>query len=311
LEAGEAAVVRRIFAWYVEDGLSLYGIAQRLTAQGIPSATGRPFWGGSSVGKLLNNHCYEGTAYGNQQQMVPPRRRHPLGLREPTGPGASSHRLRPREEWIAIPVPAIVSAERFALAQARLERNKRLARRTTRAAYLLQGLVSCSRCGLTHTVRNKGARAYYHCTGRNAEVVRRRGASCCARQVPTQRLDAVVWDDLCRLLAEPAVLADALRRARQGWLSGDERAARLRDARRRQVHTQRQIQRLVDAYAAEALTLEELRVRRRALEQRLAQRRRRASRTLRPRRKRPANNPVAPSSSNTPGRLGRGAGGPP
>jgi hypothetical protein len=87
-------------------------------------------------------------------------------------------------------------------------------------------------------------------------------------------LDAVVWDDLCRLLTEPAVLADALRRARQGWLSGDERAARLRDARRRQVHTQRQIQRLVDAYAAEALTLEELRVRRRALEQRLAELRR-------------------------------------
>ena len=71
VDEGEAAVVRRIFAWYVEEGLSLYGIAQRLTAQGIPSATGRPFWGGSSVGKLLNNHCYEGTAYGNQQQMVP------------------------------------------------------------------------------------------------------------------------------------------------------------------------------------------------------------------------------------------------
>jgi site-specific DNA recombinase len=92
--------------------------------------------------------------------------------------------------------------------------------------------------------------------------------------VPTQRLDAVVWDDLCRLLAEPTVLAVALRRARQGWLSGDERAARLRDARRRQAHTQRQLQRLVDAYAAEALTLEELRGRRRALEQRLAELRR-------------------------------------
>ena len=53
------------------------------------------------MGKLLNNHGYEGTASGNQQQMVPPRRRHPLGLREPKGPGAPSHRLRPREEWIA------------------------------------------------------------------------------------------------------------------------------------------------------------------------------------------------------------------
>src|SRR5215218_9402225 len=36
VEAAEAAVVRRIFAWYVEDGLPLYGIAKRLTAEGTP-----------------------------------------------------------------------------------------------------------------------------------------------------------------------------------------------------------------------------------------------------------------------------------
>jgi site-specific DNA recombinase len=66
------------------------------------------------------------------------------------------------------------------------------------------------------------------------------------------------------------VLADALRRARRGWLSDQERAARRQDLRRRQLQVQRQIQRLVDAYAAEALTLEELRGRRATLEERLA-----------------------------------------
>src|SRR5262245_5974688 len=39
LDETEAAVVRRIFAWYVEDGLTLYAIARRLTDEGIPSAT--------------------------------------------------------------------------------------------------------------------------------------------------------------------------------------------------------------------------------------------------------------------------------
>src|SRR5262249_59464258 len=38
LDETEAAVVRRIFAWYVEDGLTLYAIARRLTDEGIPSA---------------------------------------------------------------------------------------------------------------------------------------------------------------------------------------------------------------------------------------------------------------------------------
>jgi site-specific DNA recombinase len=42
IEESEAAVVRRIFAWYIEEGLTLYGIAQRLVAEGIPTPTGRP-----------------------------------------------------------------------------------------------------------------------------------------------------------------------------------------------------------------------------------------------------------------------------
>jgi site-specific DNA recombinase len=270
LDETEAAVVRRIFAWYVEDGLTLYAIARRLTDEGIPSATGRPFWSASSVGKLMNNHGYAGTAYGNQQRAVAARRRHPLGLREPKGPGGQSHRPRPPDEWIAVPVPPVVSAEQFALAQARLERNRRLARRNTRAQYLLQGLVSCGRCGLAHTIRNNGRYAYFHCTGLLSEASRRRGGPCPTRQLRSQRLDEAVWQDLCQLLAEPAVLEDALRRAQQGWLSGDERSARQRDVRRRQAHVQRQIQRLVDGYMMEALTLEELQARRRQLEQRSA-----------------------------------------
>jgi site-specific DNA recombinase len=270
VEAAEAAVVRRIFAWYVEDGLPLYAVAKRLTAEGTPTATGRPFWSGSAVRAIVVNHAYRGTAYGNRQQSVPARRRHPLGLREPKGPGGATHRLRPPEEWIGVPVPALVSEERFALAQARLALNRQRARRNTRAAYLVRGLLSCGRCGLAHTVQNNGRYAYYRCTGLDTQASRRRGGPCHVRQVPTARLDAVIWDDVCRLLAEPAVLADALQRARRGWLSDQERAARRQDLRRRQLQVQRQIQRLVDAYAAEALTLEELRGRRATLEERLA-----------------------------------------
>ena len=73
--------MRRIFSWYVEDGLTLYRIAQRLIAEAIPTPTGRPFWSPSSVRKILTNHTYQGMAYGNQKQMVPARRRHPLSGR--------------------------------------------------------------------------------------------------------------------------------------------------------------------------------------------------------------------------------------
>lgn len=169
-----------------------------------------------------------------------------------------------------MPVPALVSEERFALAQARLALNRQRARRNTRAPYLVRGLLSCGRCGLAHTVQNNGRYAYYRCTGLDTQASRRRGGACHVRQVPTTRLDAAVWDDVCRLLAEPAVLADALQRARRGWLSEPERVARSQDVRRRQLQVQRQIQRLVDASAAEALTLDELRGPRTTLEERLA-----------------------------------------
>jgi site-specific DNA recombinase len=57
-----AHVVRQIFTWCIEDGLTLYGIAQRLIARGIPTPTGRPYWNPSSVRKILMNATYRGIA---------------------------------------------------------------------------------------------------------------------------------------------------------------------------------------------------------------------------------------------------------
>jgi site-specific DNA recombinase len=271
VDDAEAAVVRRIFAWYVEDGLTLYGVAQRLIAQQVPTPRGKAFWNPSSVRKILANHAYQGTAYGNQKQMVPARRRHPLIGREPKTAGGESCRLRPPAEWIGVPVPPVVSAERFAQAQARLARNRQWATRNTRGQYLLRRLLSCRRCGLAHSVWTNGRYAYYRCKGMDVLAMRGRRESCHARQLATERLDALVWADLCALLTDPAVLQDALRRARAGRLSGDERAARGRDLRRQHAQVQRQVARLVDAYQAEALTLEELRARRARLEARLTE----------------------------------------
>jgi site-specific DNA recombinase len=266
-----AAVVRRIFSWYVEDGLTLYRIAQRLIAEAIPTPTGRPFWSPSSVRKILTNHTYQGVAYGNQKQMVPAKRRHPLIGREPKTAGGESCRLRPSEEWIGVPVPAIVSVERFAQAKARLTRNRQWATRNTRGEYLLRRLLSCGRCGLALNVWNNGRYAYYRCKGNDVLTMRRRREPCRSRQLATARLDKLVWDDLRALLSEPTVLEEALRRAREGWLSGDERTARCRDVRQRRTQVQRQIQRLVDAYEAEVLTLDELRTRRARLEAQVAE----------------------------------------
>ena len=63
-----------------------------------------------------------------------------------------SQQPTPAAEWIAIPVPAIISQDTFEMVQRRLERNVQMARRNNTAhAYLLRGLVSCGQCRLIST----------------------------------------------------------------------------------------------------------------------------------------------------------------
>src|SRR6266567_3760017 len=84
----------------------------------------------------------------------------------PAGPGVS-HAPRPEEDWITVPVPAIVSEEAFAQVQAKLDANQQTAARNTRHEYLLRALISCGACRLTCGVRQTApGYHYYQCRGR-------------------------------------------------------------------------------------------------------------------------------------------------
>src|SRR5262245_19999637 len=129
----EAAVVREVFRRYTEAGDSLGALARWLTATGIRTRTGQPRWNKSSVWGMLRNPAYQGTACFQktrqaERQRVNRRLRQRGGI--PAHPVCS--RPRPREEWIEIAVPALVSPPQFALAQERFEHNRRFAARHTK-----------------------------------------------------------------------------------------------------------------------------------------------------------------------------------
>ena len=92
---------------------------------------------------------------------------------------------------------------------------------------------------------------------------------CSVRSVRADRLDTWVWEDICQVLSTPAIITEALRRASAGELLPTETSARVRQLQHARRTAQRQIERLVDAYTAEALTLDELQTRRAGLEERL------------------------------------------
>src|SRR5438874_1942496 len=152
----EAVLVAQLFGWYLEPGATIYQLAARLTDLGVPTPMGGPRWNVASVRGILRNPAYAGRALSNRTQVAPARRR--KSAMRPAGPG-QSHAPRPEEDWIAVPVPPIVSAETFAQVQAKLDANQQAASRNTRHEYLLRALVSCGACRLSCTGRQT-ARGY-------------------------------------------------------------------------------------------------------------------------------------------------------
>ena len=139
----------------------------------------------------------------------------PLRLRGGAASRDSANHERPREEWIEIPVPAIVDESTFARAQELLHENKVHARRRTIEPSLVQGLVSCQKCGyaLSRASARSSARKihYYRCIGSDGWR-HLGGPRCDTRPVRQDLLDEVVWTEVIRLLEEPALIQQELDR---------------------------------------------------------------------------------------------------
>jgi site-specific DNA recombinase len=251
-----AVVVQELFAAYAAGGVTLHALAAELTARRVATPTGKPIWRASTVRQLLTNPAYKGQAASGRLRTTPAQRR--KSALEPIGRGMST-RAHPPEEWITIPVPALVSAEQFDLVAQRLAANQRAARRSTTHPYLLRGLVSCGICrlscsGVTRTASDTRYR-YYRCLGKMAQVSSGRASCCPARFIPATQLDELVWTDLCAVLQQPELVTQAVKRAHSGaWVPQE---LRRRQATLRQVRAgvARQRQRLLEAYLAEVIDL--------------------------------------------------------
>jgi site-specific DNA recombinase len=252
LDAYEAAMVRQIFAWYLEEGASLYRVSQRLGEGGITAPRGRAHWTPGSVRGILQNSAYIGTTYGNRYQTVPAQLRRSALL--PLGAG-KSYRARSNEEWIPIQVPAIVTQEVFDMAQSKLSQNhQRASRNNTRNRYLVRGLISCGACHLTATgLTTATGYRYYVCRGRADKLRAAEGQSCTARFIPADQVEDLVWEDLCAVLVEPEQVVVALERAHGGAWHPQDLQARRDSTEQAMVGIDRQQNRLLEAYLAAVL----------------------------------------------------------
>jgi site-specific DNA recombinase len=108
------------------------------------------------VWAMLRNPAYRGAAcFGKTRVASRQRVTRPLRVRGGMATRDSANHERPREEWIEIPVPALIDEPLFARAQELLQENKVRAQRRTVAPSLVQGLVSAA----THCRAHRRGRA--------------------------------------------------------------------------------------------------------------------------------------------------------
>lgn len=180
----EAAIVRRIYRLYAEEGVSMRQIAIMLTREHVPMPTERRNhlptqgeWRIRQIARILESETYCGTwHYGKV-----------IGK---AGRGGK----RAKDELVSVQVPkSIVTRQEWERARARKEYNARFCQRNARRVYLLSGLVRCP-CGFAlagRTERLPSGRivTYYRC-GSHAL---RNHSSCRQPRSRTELLEGAAW----------------------------------------------------------------------------------------------------------------------
>jgi site-specific DNA recombinase len=218
----EARVVRQVFTWVGQDRCTIGEVRRRLEAAPEHTRTGKTTWDRATIGGMLNNPAYKGEAAFGKTAVEPlrPRLRAQRG-RSLQPKRAYSHQDVPSEQWMRIPVPALVDAALFDAVQEQLQENRKRARIPQRGArYLLQGLIVCRCCGYAYYGKaispsaRKGhprAYAYYRCIG--SDAYRFGGVRICSnKQLRTDLVDEAVWEEVCRLLEHPERLEQEYQR---------------------------------------------------------------------------------------------------
>ena len=212
----EAAVIRSIFQWCVEEHMSSYQIAERLNALGIPTHYAKDdrrvrkgkrgpestleVWRQGQVLRILKNRSYTGDwKYGKRSK-------------------------KGRQELIDGYAPAIISEELFAQA-AEVRASFRIAyARNVKHQYLLRGLIRCGICGLAfcgyhcrsayqpkYKPNPAPEHGYYACNGHRLWKRLKIQERCGNVYLRADRIEEIVWQDVMAFCLQPDIALSQLR----------------------------------------------------------------------------------------------------
>lgn len=207
----EASIVKKIFEWIGNNGLTIRKVIKRLQEEEIkPRKSSRGVWNNSTLCKLIHNETYFGDAYYNKTVAIEPEK--PLKDVKYKKVIKTSRRLKPRNDWIRIPVEPIINRALFDKAQEQLKRNAWFNDRCQKHDYLLSGLLFCS-CGFRMSGEGVNNHRYYRCSSRVMSYPLK--PDCSAAGINVKRIDGVVWRKIQKLLFS----AQDLREKVEEWVN--------------------------------------------------------------------------------------------
>jgi DNA invertase Pin-like site-specific DNA recombinase len=187
----QAAVVRLIYDLFLNQGIGCRAIAQELSRRGIIGPKGKPL-SISTVNRILGKEMYSGQHYLYRQSV------------KKIGQNKREIRNVPKDQWIPVTIPAIVSKDLWERAQSRLELNRKQAKRNCSRYYLLKDILKCGFCGhsLMGITRPGSPRkmseakmySYYVCVTKESPSYTCRQEKCQCRRIPVEEFDQIVWN---------------------------------------------------------------------------------------------------------------------
>jgi site-specific DNA recombinase len=252
VDAPKMSVVRRIFRMIGEEGLAITAVAKVLNKEGEPGPNGGR-WNTKTVRWFVLDDVYKAHTPEEVAKLVSPEvaalldrdrrygiwwfnrerwRRTKISEPSPSGEGRDYRwkvvsNLRPREEWVAVPVPdAGIPRETVEAARYIVGNNVACSSNGDRLWELSGGVLRCSECGRrmrTSVTRKKDGKRYfyYSCASRREG----KHSSCSNRKTHrAERIEPAVWNLVSALLTDPERLRvglDAMLEQERSGVRGD------------------------------------------------------------------------------------------
>lgn len=207
----EAKFVEKIYYWYVNEGLTLRQIGDRLYEQGaIPKRKESMNFGASSIRRILTSEIYIGRYIYNKRKTQKKK-----GEKTASGKPKKIYDYRDSVEWKIIDdIPAIIDKEIYEKAQEQKEKNKTQKGGNIKNQYLLKGLIRCPHCNRTWNCTTYSGRVdkktgermrypIYRCPNMFPKKYGEGVVKCPSKTIRTEILEEYIWELIIDKINKP------------------------------------------------------------------------------------------------------------